>query len=184
LVVLAGVLVAWALSTAADRVQVVQVAQVVRAGDVIEAGDLTSAGVAYDEAVHGLVPVASLGALVGRVAAVDLQPGSLVQTGMWRTAPFIVDGEQSVGALLPSGRFPSGLQRGDAALAASVDGATGGTVFAVRVLDMRTGADGELEVTLAVPAAQAVTVAQLAALDQLLLVGQPPAADESAGAGG
>src|SRR5690349_7089390 len=68
LMVLAGVLVAWALTRAADRVAVVTVARPVPAGTVIEAGDLTTAQIAFDGDVTGLVPAASLGALAGRVA--------------------------------------------------------------------------------------------------------------------
>jgi hypothetical protein len=177
LVVLAGVLVAWALSNAADRVQVVQVAQVVQAGDVIDAADLTVAGVAYDEAVNGLVPAESLGALVGRVASIDLQPGALLQAGMWRDAPQIATGEDAVGALLKVGRFPAGLARGDIAIAASLDSAAVGVPVAVRVIDVQLGANGELSVTLAVPADQSIVVAQLAATDQLLLVGRSMVAE-------
>ena len=59
LVVLAGVLVAWALTDAADRVSVVQVARAVRAGEVIQEDDLTIAGVAFDHGVQGLVPAAA-----------------------------------------------------------------------------------------------------------------------------
>ena len=84
LVVLSGVLVAWALTKAADRVQVVQVAQSVSAGDVLEAADLSVTGIAFDDEVQGLVPAASLQALVGRVAAIDLAPGALLSVGMWR----------------------------------------------------------------------------------------------------
>ena len=175
LVVLAGVLVAWALSNAADRVQVVQVAQTVQAGDVIDAADLTVAGVAFDAAVDGLVPADSLAALVGRVAAIDLQPGALLQVGMWRDAPQFTAGEEAVGALLKAGRFPTGLARGDLAIAAPVDAAATGITVAVRVIDVQLGADGDLSVTLAVPADQSIAVAQLAATDQLLLVAKPMA---------
>ncbi len=173
LVVLAGVLVAWALSNAADRVQVVQVAQTVQAGDVIDAADLTVAGVAFDAEVNGLVPADSLAALVGRVAAIDLQPGALLQVGMWRDAPQLAAGEEAVGALLKAGRFPTGLARGDLAIAAPVDAAAAGITVAVRVIDVQLGADGDLSVTLAVPADQSIAVAQLAATDRLLLVGKP-----------
>ena len=175
LVVLAGVLVAWALSQAADRVQVVQVARGVEAGDVIAAADLTVAGVAYDAAVEGLVPSGSLDALVGRVASIDLQTGALMQVGMWRDAPQLLPGEETVGALLHVGRFPVGLARGDVAIAASADGAVGFTVE-VRVIDAEAGADGELSVTIAVPAAQSIAVARLSATDQLVLVGRSTAA--------
>ena len=176
LVVLAGVLVAWALSNAADRVQVVRVAQTVRAGDVIDATDLTVAGVAYDVEVKGLVPAGSLAALVGRVASIDLQPGTLLQVGMWRDAPQIATGEAAVGALLKVGRFPGGLARDDIVIAAPVDAATAGITVDVRVIDVQLGADGELSVTLAVPVDQSIAVAQLAATDQLLLVGKTMAA--------
>ncbi|MGB8859007.1 MAG: SAF domain-containing protein [Ilumatobacteraceae bacterium] len=177
LVVLAGVLVAWALSNAADRVQVVQVAQSVQAGDVITAADLTVTGVAYDSEVQGLVPAESRDALVGRVAAIDLQAGAILQTGMWRDAPQIAAGEESVGALLKAGRFPAGLARGDIVVAAPIDAIAGGVTTAVRVIDVVAATDGDLSVTLAVPAQQSVAVAQLAATDQLLLVGRSTATD-------
>ena len=179
LVVLAGVLVAWALSQAADRVQVVQVARGVEAGDVIAAADLTVAGVAYDAAVEGLVPSGSLDALVGRVASIDLQTGALMQVGMWRDAPQLLPGEETVGALWHGGRVPGGLAPGGVAIAASIDatadGAVGFTVE-VRVIDAEAGADGELSVTIAVPAAQSIAVARLSATDQLVLVGRSTAA--------
>jgi hypothetical protein len=178
LVVLAGVLVAWALSNAADRVQVVRVTQAVSAGEVISAADLTVVGVAFDAEVQGLVPAASLDALVGRVAAVDLEPGVLLVAGMWRDAPETLVGEEAVGAVLRAGRFPLGLARGDVALAAPVDAAAAAAAepVSVRVIDVEVGVDGELSVTLAVAADSAVAVAQLAATDQLLLVGQPATA--------
>ena len=93
LVVLAGLLVAWGLSNAADRVEVVQLASDVSAGDVFEATDLALASVAYDGAVVGLVPAGSLKSLVGRVAAIDLQAGALVQSGMWRDDSDLAFGE-------------------------------------------------------------------------------------------
>ena len=174
LVVLAGLLVAWGLSNAADRVEVVQLASDVSAGDVFEATDLALASVAYDGAVVGLVPAGSLKSLVGRVAAIDLQAGALVQSGMWRDDSDLAFGEESVGALLPPGRYPGSLARGDVVLAAPLDAAATFTTTAVRVLDLQPDSKGDLIVTLAVPAAQSIAVAQLAATDQLLLVGQSP----------
>lgn len=174
LVVLAGLMVAWALSNAADRVEVVQLARGVSAGDVIGPNDLALASVAYDDAVVGLVPSESLNSLVGRVAAIDLQAGALVQSGMWRDASHLAPGEESVGALLTPGRYPGGLARGDIVMAAPLDAAAAFTTTAVRVLDVQADSNGDLIATLAVPAAQSVAVAQLAANSQLLLVGQPP----------
>ena len=172
LVVLAGVLVAWALTRAADRVQVVQFTHEVKAGDIIQVDDLTLTGVAYDGAVQGLVPEASLDALLGRVATVDLPAGSLAQVGMWSDAPTLSTGEEAVGALLKVGHFPAGLARGDIAIAAPVDPASEIAPITVRVIDAEFDAEGAFAVTLAVPADSAVVVAQLAANEQLLLVGQ------------
>lgn len=173
LVVLASVLVGWALTHAADRVQVVQMARSVEAGDVIEGADLAIADVAFDGEVQGLVPAASLDALVGRVATIDLQPGTLMQSGMWSDAPELAAGEDAVGALLAVGRFPAGLTRGDLAIAAATQAAITTAPTIVRVIAAQEQPNGDLLVTLAVAHVESVAVAQLAATDQLLLVGHP-----------
>jgi hypothetical protein len=201
LVVLAGVLVTWGLSQASDRVPVVQIASDVSAGDAFAADDFTIAEVAFDGAVEGLVPARSLDALVGRVAAIDVSPGQLVQVGMWRDTPVLADGEDSVGAVLEAGRFPAGLAVGDTAVAASLaapadvlggavsagpndsagsSGASGLAPVIVRVVDVSPGADGSLSVTLAVDELHSVAVAQLAATDRLVLVGRPTGARTTA----
>jgi flagella basal body P-ring formation protein FlgA len=171
LVVLAGVLVAWGLSKAADRVSVVQLARPVPSGTAFVADDLTITGIAYDGQVGGLVPAESLDAMVGRVAAFDLESGALLQTGMWRDRPLLASGEQSVGVVLQAGRFPAGLGPGDSAMAAPLAPGSSGTPVPVRVVDSEVTAEGDLSFTLAVAAADAVAVAQLAATEQLVLVG-------------
>lgn len=175
LVVLAGVLVAWGLSQAAERVEVVQVARPVSAGDPLTAEDLMVTGVAYDGAVNGLVPASSLDRLVGRIAAVDLQQGELVQVGMWSDEPALLSGEDRVGAVLAVGNYPAGLHSGDVAVAAAIDTTTEMGPVVVRVLDTGEGPDGQLVVTLAVPSDRSIEVAQLAATDRLLLVGRTEA---------
>ena len=187
LTVLAGVLVAWGIDRAADRVDVVSVARSVAAGAVIERDDLTTTAIAFDTPVTGLAPATSLDALVGRVATVDLQPGVLLTSGMWADGTELSAGERTVGALLDAGTFPNGLAQGSTALAialtgdattgegSSADGTTdpsaGGVV--VRVLDADIDERGALSITLAVPEADASRIAQLAALDRLVLVGVP-----------
>lgn len=171
LVVLAGVVVAWALARAADRVPVVQVAQPVSAGDVIRPEHLRVTDVAVGGDVAGLVPDTSLDRLVGRVAAIDLEPGVLVVEGMWRDTPELLPGEQRIGAVVPPGAYPTGLGRGDSAHAAPLDPLDTRPAVVVRVLDAQATGDGGTEFTLAVPAADAVALAQLAANDQLVLVG-------------
>src|SRR5687768_9577421 len=105
LTVLAGMLVAWALAQAADRVHVVSVARPVAAGTVIQAADLRTTAIAFDGDVQGLAPAASLDALVGRVAAVDLGAGSLLSVGMWADDTGLAEHERTVGAVLDAGRF-------------------------------------------------------------------------------
>lgn len=175
MVVLAGVLVAWALSRAADRVQVVQVAQGVQAGQVITVDDLTVTGIAYDTQLQGLVPAVSLNELEGRVAAIDLQPGALLQTGMWRAEPAMAPGEQRVGVVLSPGRLPEGLAQGDTAWAAPMDPADATAPVAVRVLTAALTPEGATALTLAVSSDASVVVARLAAAEQLVLVGDAPA---------
>ena len=175
LTVLAGVLVAWAIDRAAERVDVVSIARPVAAGTVIQADDLTVTAIAFDSPVAGLAPESSLAALVGRVATVDLQPGMLLSTGMWADGTELSAGERTVGALLDAGRYPSGLAQGSAALAVPTSGSDveGAGDVEVRVLDVMADERGALRVTLAVPEAQAARVATLAAADSLVLIGVP-----------
>lgn len=191
LTVLAGVLVAWAIDRAAERVEVVSIARPVAAGTVIQIDDLTTTAIAFDSPVTGLAPASSLTALVGRVATVDLQPGVLVTVGMWADGTELSAGERTVGALLAAGRYPSGIAKGSTAVAIATSGS--GTVSStgsgpgsspgggagevrdmeVRVLDVNADERGALRVTLAVPEAHAARVATLAAADELVLIGVP-----------
>jgi hypothetical protein len=171
LTILAGVVVAWALTTAADRVPVLTVARPIAAGDVISADDLAVADVAFDSAVNGLVPAASRDELVGRVATIALQPGTLLTVGMWADVPGLAEGERSVGASLPRGRFPSGIATGDGAIAVATD--SDAPAVTVRVIDVIATDDGAITVTLAVAEADAAGVARMAAAGGLALVGTP-----------
>ena len=180
LTLLAGVLVAWSLDRAADRVEVVSVARPVAAGSVITADDLTLTAIAFDTPVTGLAPANSLDALVGRVATVDLEPGVLLSTGMWADGTELSPGERTVGALVDAGSYPAGITAGSRVQAVALSGgADEQTAVIARVLDADTDARGALLVTLAVPEGEAARLARLAAADQLVLVGVPatPAPD-------
>jgi hypothetical protein len=113
LTVLAGVLVAWAIERAADRVDVVSVARPVPAGTVIQADDLTTTAIAFDEPVVGLAPAASLDALVGRVAVVELRPGTLLSVGMWADGTGLSPDERTVGVGERLGQQRAQRQRDD-----------------------------------------------------------------------
>lgn len=173
---------------------VVQLARPVAAGAAFEIDDLTLTGVAVEPGVDALVPAASLDALVGRIAVVDLDAGVLLQRGLWRNGSALRDGERAVGAVLDAGRFPRGLTVGDivvgdsiadpatSSLDAFVDvgrtDATSTTVVdapalpaVMRVIDLVALDDGRLSISLAVPIASAIEIARLAATDQLVVVG-------------
>ncbi|MEY2754867.1 MAG: hypothetical protein RJB65_1225 [Actinomycetota bacterium] len=120
LVILAGVLVTWALSAASGRTDVVRMERDVRAGQTFVADDFAITGVAIDPGVEGLVPASALDDLVGRIAARDAAAGVLVQVGMWRDGTDLDSDEYSVGARLSPGHFPAGLAPGDLALAAEL----------------------------------------------------------------
>jgi hypothetical protein len=173
LTILAGIVVAWALTRAADRVSVVSVGRPVAAGTVIQIDDLTVTQIAFDGDVQGLVPAASADELAGRVATVDLRPGTLLTVGMWADATGLGAGERTVGAVLDAGRFPLGLAQGSSAIALAIDDDTTGV--AVRVIDADNTDSGELRITLAVPQADASRIAQLAATNQLVIIGLPAA---------
>lgn len=178
LTILAGLLVAWALAGAADRVGVVSIARPVAAGTVIQLDDLTIAQVAFDGDVQGLVPASSIDALAGRVATVDLSAGSLLTAGMWADATGLSAGERTVGAVLDAGRFPIGLAQGSTAMAVAIDGEP--AAVTVRVVDATTTDAGELRITLAVPDTDASRIAQLAATDRLVVIGMPAATASAA----
>lgn len=170
--VLAGTVVAWSLASAADRVDVVVVARPIAAGDAIDAADLRISQVAFDADVTGLVPAASLERLSGRIATIDLAPGTLLSAGMWADRPQLADGEQTVGAVLEAGRFPPDLSGGAAAIAVSIDVDDDGRA-AIRVLAVEPTDAGGVLVTLAVPEIDAARVAQLAATGTIALIGVP-----------
>ena len=189
LTVLAGMLVAWGLTRAADRVEVVSVARPVAAGSVLQAADLTMTAIAFDGSAPGLVPAASLGELVGRAATIDLQPGALLTVSMWADAASLAATERMVGAVLKPGRHPAGLAQGMHALALSLDDELAGVT--VRVLSTESAESGGLSITLAVTDADATRIARLGATDRLVLVGLPalapptaePSSDPSGGQG-
>lgn len=171
LTILAGVVVAWALGRAADRVDVVSIARPVAAGAVITRDDLTITAIAFDQPIDGLVPASAIDELVGRSATIALRPGALISVGMWADGTELSAGERTVGAVLAAGRYPAGLAAGSSAQALSTEDAT--VQIEVRVLDAGRTDNGDLELTFAVAEGDAVTVASLAANGQLVVIGLP-----------
>jgi hypothetical protein len=104
--------VLWHLS-AIDRSPALAVVGSVERGDVISADDLRVVYVSSDEAVARLSK-SQMSEVVGRVALVDLAPGTLVTRSVVADRPALQQGEGIVGLSLDPGGYPDlGLAPGD-----------------------------------------------------------------------
>jgi len=162
---------------------VVMVATNVSRGEQVEAADLSTVTIGSAPGIR-TVPADQLTALVGRRATVDLVAGSLLPDGVIGDVT-LRSGYAQLGLKLAPGRLPlDPLPPGTAvqlvAVATSGAGAeasdrlTGQAYDAYVVRAPELGPDGQsylLDVQ--VEAAPAVTVAQLAAADRLVLIRKP-----------
>jgi hypothetical protein len=161
---------------AGERQSYLVVAQRVPAGQVIGEGDLTETLAAIDGA--GAVPASQRTAIVGRVAAIELVPGSLLSSSQVSDTEARSTDEAVIAARLDEGRAPADLAVGDAVLLYEVPGegddeATSAPI-AGRVVAIQTGADGSsLVVSVAVQPADARRASVAAARDRLTLVLAP-----------
>lgn len=104
--------VLWHLSTI-DRSPALAVVGTVERGDVISADDLRVVYVSSDEAVARLSE-SQMSEVVGRVALVDLAPGTLLTRSVVADRPTLQQGEGIVGLSLDPGGYPDlGLAPGD-----------------------------------------------------------------------
>lgn len=104
--------VLWHLS-AVDRSPALAVVATVERGDVISADDLRVVYVSSDDAVARMSE-SQMTEVVGRVALVDLAPGTLVTRSVVADRPTLEQGEGIVGLSLDPGGYPDlGLAPGD-----------------------------------------------------------------------
>lgn len=168
----------WA-SSVGHRSQVLVVAQQVPAGSVIEAQDLTGAGLTADHQVSA-IPASAESQEVGKVARVDLVPGSLLERSEVGTGPAIPAGSSAVGLDLKAGMFPTEIGAGATVEVVSAppqgSAATGGTALAesATVLSVRADPNGTgTLVSIIVPAGQASAIAAAGAGGNVSLVMLP-----------
>ncbi|WP_029287084.1 SAF domain-containing protein [Cellulomonas sp. HZM] len=168
LLIVGGAAVAGLVALRQDsRVPVLALAHDVAAGAQITAGDLTTTQVASEGT--RLVLASQQGQVVGSYARVQLSSGQLLDTTMLTTSGLLTPGKVAVGASLGAGRMPaSGLQAGDVVQLVKVADGTGtvlvpqARVSSVGGSDSGSTSSGTV-VTLIVDAAQAPTVAAVAA---------------------
>ena len=127
LVAVGGLAAAGLVSRAGDRVEVLAVARTVPIGQTIAAEDVTVARVPADPALRP-VPAVERDRVVGRVAAVELRPGTLLTATEVTDSAVPGAGEQVVGVAARPGQLPArGLRAGDRVLAVPVPGDQAGT---------------------------------------------------------
>ena len=113
LLILGSALVFAVLYTnAGERRPVLAVARPVPAGKAIQAADLKSVRVSA-EAGLATLPARARDEVVGRTAAGNLVPGSLLARGQLSSGRALEGGRAVVGVALKPGQAPAGLQPGD-----------------------------------------------------------------------
>lgn len=170
----------WA-STVGHRTQVLVVIRAVPAGSVIQADDLATAGVAADHQVSA-IPASAGSQEVGRVARVDLVPGSLLERSEVGTGPAIPAGASVVGLDLKGGAFPSEIAAGSTVEIVSTppqgNSETAGSVLAASATVLSIASDpngtGTL-ISVAVPVGEAPSVTSAGASGAVSLVMIPGA---------
>ena len=187
LVAAGGLAAAVLVGRAGDRVEVLAVARPVPVGQVIGEADVAVARVAADPALHP-VPASRRAEVVGRTAAVELRPGTLLTGGEVTDAAVPAAGEQVVGVAARPGQLPArGLRPADRVLVVPVPGDQGrggaattgdmepvGEPVPAWVVQVGpTDADGAMTVDVVVGEAVGPRVAALASTGRIALVLQP-----------
>jgi hypothetical protein len=205
--ILAGLLLALACGavTAAlflrvgGRVAVLAVARDVPVGQAVTAQDLTTVRISFDPALHALSPKIR-DQVVGRIASVELKPGSLLTREQLTTQTVPATGQVVVGVSLKPGQAPAELRTGDPVAVLLTVGGTAvsngsktipsnasvlvpvAQVFSVRE-NQTGGSAGDFIVSLVVPQQQAAHLAQANAAGQIALVLLPAGTTAASGGG-
>jgi hypothetical protein len=171
-------------SNAGHRHAVLVVVRPVGAGATIRPGDLGEARISADPQIH-TVGAAGRTRVIGRTAAVNLVPGTLLTLGELSNGPVVGSGSAVVGLALKPGRLPSGVKALDrvtlietagvnsGSTSGSSSGSGSGSVLAseATVSSVAPSADGQSTVVSVVVATdQAPTVAAAAARDEVTVV--------------
>ena len=163
-----------------DRRPVLAVARPIEAGAVITEADLRVAQVTADPALSP-IPLSAKSTVIGRTAAVDLRPGSLLVESSLGASSVIGDGEALVGVEVAAASAPVGAVRsgdqvrlievpkaGDVKPAGSATVIAEGRVLRVSAASSSTSATTQL--SLIVPAASGPAVAAASAGQRIALV--------------
>jgi len=173
--VIAGALVSVGIYTnLSDTQEVIAIVSPVARGEQIERGDLTTVQVGFDPVLTP-VPASQLDQIIGQYAVADLVPGTFLSADAVGARVSPSEGTAEVGVALMAGEYPDdGLTPGDEVSLIAVPDKTDavsepmsypGTLVTISAVQANT-----ITVTVLVNAADAPTVAALAASDKLALV--------------
>ena len=160
-------------ASADKRVAVLQVVRDLPAGTQLTADDVRSIDVSADPSL-AVVHAVDLPTIVGQYAKVRIVGGGLLSTGLLHARPLVGPGAAVVAVTLPAGEVPAGLR--ERSQVEVVMPTTGDTLplapVTGRVVGLPAAPDsvtGQMSLSLEVSSADAVTVANAAAVRVVLI---------------
>ena len=160
-------------ASADKRVAVLQVVRDLPAGTQVTAADVRSIEVSADPSL-AVVHAVDLPTVVGQYAKVRIVGGGLLSAGLLQARPLVAPGSAVVAVTLPAGEVPAGLR--ERSQVEVVMPTTGDTLplapVTGRVVGLPAAPDsvtGQMSLSLEVSSADAVTVANAAAVRVVLI---------------
>ena len=163
----------WLYSNASTTEPVVALRSDMERGQPVTSNDLRVVEVGTEEALN-LVAVDQSAVLIGQVALVDLEAGTLLSPELFAVGAPIANGSGIVGMALDPGEFPTlAMRPGDRVRVVATDGDDGQQVLAenAEVIDVAPiGVQSQLFVSVAVTTEQADAIAAASADDLIRLI--------------
>jgi SAF domain len=186
-VVLGGLVVMFGVASFTKRDTVLVVAKAVPVGSTIDTSDVTTAKITSDPALKP-IPSGERGTVIGKVALVDLKPGTLFTRDELGTSDGFTPGQVIVALPLKQGQFPArGLAAGQSVLVVATPGSSsnsgppagattpsGGTKAVVTEVGATDASTGVTVVDVRVAADAGVPLAQLASTGNAAVILLPP----------
>lgn len=163
----------WLYSNASTTESVVVLRADMERGQQVTSNDLRVVEVGSEEALN-LVGAGQTDALIGQIALVDLDAGTLVNHSLFANGAAIANGDGIVGMALDPGEYPTlSMRPGDRVRVLATGGDEGQQVLAgsAEIIDVAPiGVQSQLFVSVAVPTAQADAIASASAEDRVRLI--------------
>ena len=163
----------WLYSNASTTESVIALRSDVERGQAVSGNDLKVVEVGSEEALN-LVGVEQSTALIGQVALVDLEAGTLITDNLFAGAAPIAPGTGIVGMALDPGEYPTlAMRPGDRVRVVPTGGDDGQQVLAesAEIVDVTSiGVQNRIFVSVAVTTEQADAIASASAGDRVRLI--------------